>query len=295
MIVLAIAAVGWWLAPAPARVEPHPIAPVAVVAPTDGLEAVIVSTEGEVEKESDEGSWKKVAVGDRLGADDSLRTGGTGRAELKIGDKSQLTVTENTQLKVRELTRAVHQVQLAKGRLVARYDADGERVLRIEDEKGSAVAETKAAKFSILSNGTALAVATETGKVNLGAAGKTVDVAAGQQAIVRAGEAPSAPAPIPAEVWLKVAAMARIDKALCAVVEGSVDPGSEVAIDGAPVAVDPKGAFSADVPRKPNQVAARVAVRDISGRPRETMVACRKEPAAPPVKLKINWSDADAG
>jgi hypothetical protein len=285
-------------APSAAAIDaPAPAPAAATVARVDPerQEAVILSVEGKVEKIGGDGQWSAVGAGDRLLADDSLRTDKTGRAELAIGEKSRLTVTENTQLKVRELTRAVHQVQLTRGRLVASYDADGERVLRIEDEKGSAVAETRAAKFSILSNGQALAVATETGTVNLGAAGKAVEVKAGQQAFANAGEAPSAATPIPAEVLLKIARARQLDPSLCAVIEGTVNPGAELEVDGAIIPVEASGRFRADIVRRPGQTAARVAVRDASGRPVERMVACKAEGKAPPVKLKMNWTTTDAG
>lgn len=283
------------------RTPPPVVAPRELVAApvakidTEKQEATILSVEGNVEKIAVDGRWSPVVAGDRLLADDSLRTDMTGRAELAIGDKSRLTVTQNTQLKVRELTRAVHQVQLTRGRLVASYDADGERVLRIEDEKGSAVAETRAAKFSILSTGQALAVATETGTVNLGAAGKAVEVKAGQQAFANAGEAPSAATPIPAEVWLRVALRARGDATLCTVIEGTAAPGSEIEVDGVRIATDAKGEFKVDVPRKPGQASARLAMRDVTGRPKEMTLPCRSDGKAPRVKLKMNWNKTDAG
>jgi hypothetical protein len=283
----------------PSAVRPpvEPVKPVPAPAPAapERVEATILSVQGKVEKGALDGHWTQVAPGDRLLADDSLRTDKTGRAELAIGDKSRLTVTENTQLKVRELTQAVHKVQLSRGRLVASYDADGERVLRIEDEKGSAVAETRAAKFSILSNGQALAVATETGTVNLEAAGKAVEVKAGQQAFANVGEAPSAATPIPAAVLLKLARAQPGDASLCAVIEGNVDPGSELAVDGVPVVVEASGRFKAEVVRRAGQTSARVAVRDASGRPREQTVACAKDAKKPAVRLKMNWTATDAG
>ena len=302
-IVLVISLLGYLgartlFAEPPAAVVTAPPTPALAPAPPADparQEAVILSVEGKVERIGEGGQWSAVAAGERLTADDALRTDRTGRAELAIGDKSRLTVTENTQLKVRELTRAVHQVQLTRGRLVARYDADGERVLRIEDEQGSAVAETRAANFSILSSGRALAVATETGTVNLGAAGKSVEVKAGQQAFANVGLAPSAASPIPAEVLLKIARARQADPALCAVIEGTIDPSAQLEIDGAIIPVDASGRFKAEVARRPGQSAVRVAVRDVSGRPVEKTVGCSAEASAPPVKLKMNWTAIDAG
>ncbi len=299
LIVVAFAVVGslgarvLFAREAPPVAAPLP-APPSRPAHDERQEAVVVSMEGKVEKSGVDGQWVALTAGQRLLAEDSLRTDVDGHVELAIGDKSRLTVTENTQLKVRELTRAVHQVQLSRGRLVASYDADGERVLRIEDEKGLAVAQTKAAKFSILSNGRALAVATETGTVNLLAAGKTVDISAGQQAFARSGEAPSAATPIPADLLLKIARARGSDPSVCAVVEGTIDPGAQLELDGAPLSVDHGGHFLATVARVSGQTNARFAVTDALGRRVEKTVPCRAAPRAPPMKLKINWT-TDAG
>jgi hypothetical protein len=271
--------------------------PIVAHAPASEPEAIgakVVSVTGRVEKGSSDGRWIPVASGERLLPEDSLRTDPTGRAELTIGEKSSLAVGEGTQLKIRELSRVVHQVQLTRGRIVAHYDADGERVLRIEDEKGQAVAQTRAARFSVLANGQALAVATETGKVNLEAQGKSVEVSDGTQAVARDGEAPSAATPISAEVLLKIA-RAQADPTLCAVVEGTVDPGAEVELEGAAIPIDANGRFHVEVARQPGRTAARLAVRDASGRRREQQVACAREPRAAPMKLKMNWTAADAG
>ncbi len=279
---------------------PPPPAPVAVETPVvvspEKLDAVVVSVEGTVERFAGDAQWSPVVAGQHLVADDSLRTSSTGRAELSIGEKSRLTVTEQTELKVRELTRAVHQVQLTRGRLVAAYDDDGERVLRIEDEKGSAVAETRAAKFSILSNGRALAVATETGTVNLNAAGKTVAVAAGQQAFANAGEAPSSATPISAEVLLKIARAQQGGAAnVCAVIEGRIDPGSVLAIDGVDVEVSADGRFRAEVARREGQKALTAIVTDPWGRTVSRAIACNPAAKAQRLELKMNWTATDAG
>ncbi len=302
-IVLVIGLLGffgahWLFAEAPIQTATQVAQPIpgarASVDP-EKEEAVVVSVEGKVEKVAVDGRWVEVAAGDRLVADDALRTDKTGRAELAIGEKSRLTVTEDTQLKVRELTRAVHQVQLTRGRLVASYDADGERVLRIEDEKGSAVAETRAARFSILSNGQALAVATETGTVNLEAAGKAVEVKAGQQAFANVGQAPSAATPIHADVLLKIARALRADPSLCAVIEGTVDPGSQLDVDRTIIPVGANGRFRAEVARRPGRSAAEVTAQDPIGHLMKKTVQCSAQARAPPVKLQMNWEATDAG
>lgn len=284
-------------AAAPVDVPPPVVMPPAVVVPDVpvALAAVVVATEGLVERRAASGEWVKVSPGEQLVEDDGLRTDPLGRAELAVGNDSLLTVTASTELKIRELSPAVHQLQLKRGRLAARYDVDGKRVLEIEDENGQMVARTKGAKFSILASGQALAVATETGTVLLRAGGAEVEVGAGQQAHSYLGAAPSPVTPIRAEVLLKIARAGRPDPSLCVDIVGMVEPGAEVRLDGEQVRVEADGAFNAQVPRRAGRSSARVSIRDASGRPREQLVPCAREGPSPKVNLNLRWETPDAG
>src|SRR5207302_157301 len=84
------------------------------------------------------------------------------------------------QLTIREITDRVHRFQLARGRVKADYKPDAERVLRIESSGG--VVESRGARFSMLSTGTAVAIATDAGAVTLRAQEGSVEVGEGQQA-----------------------------------------------------------------------------------------------------------------
>jgi hypothetical protein len=268
--------------PAPAMDSaPEPVPGVAQQAPPAPVqqEAVVLSVAGSVEKARGSGAWSRLVPGEHLKADESIRTGKSGRTDLRIGDKSTLAVTESTQVTIRELTRAVHRFRLERGRLAVDYKPDGERVLKIESESSGAVAETRGARFSVLSTGSTIAVATETGSVNLRAAQREVEVREGQTAAVQQGEAPSAPepiAPVPIPLLLKVAAAIPSDsEQLCARVTGTAQPGAEVLVDGVPADVDREGRFSVAVPRKPpDKTAVLVAMRDAAGREQDRSVPC---------------------
>jgi hypothetical protein len=242
-------------------------------------EAVVLSVAGQVQRAGKDGAWGRLNPGERLKAEESIRTGAGGRTDLRIGEKSTLAVTESTQVTIQELTRAVHRFKLDRGRLAVDYKPDGERVLKIESEGAGAVAETRGARFSVLSTGTTLAVATETGAVNLRAAGHEVEVGQGLGAVVRSGDAPTAAAaiaPLPAELLLKVAAAVREEnEKLCAQISGVAEPGAEVLIDGTAAQVDREGRFSVAVPRRPREKAEiLVAMRDAAGRERSRSVPC---------------------
>ncbi|MFN7132718.1 MAG: FecR domain-containing protein [Myxococcales bacterium] len=257
-------------------------------------EARVVEASGGVERLRD-GGWVGVHTGERLRSHEALRTGPGGYAELAIGEHSRMTVAEETQLRVGELTRAVHRFRVGRGRVSVDYRSDGARVLRIENEDGRAVAETSGARFSVLGTGASFAVATETGLVNLEAAGRKVALGAGEESVALADGAPEAPRPIATAVLLKVARAADPDRAACAVVEGRAAPGAEVTVDGEPAQLGGDGAFRVRVARAPGKDGALVRVRDASGRTREERVRCAALPAAPKPErvdqLQIKWGD----
>ena len=256
-------------------------------------EAVVVSVTGSVERARGSGEWSSLAAGDTLQADESIRTAKGGRAHLRVGDRSTLAVTESTQVTIRELTRAVHRFRLDRGRLAVDYKPDGERVLKIEGEGAGAVAETHGARFSVLSTGSTVAVATELGSVQLRGAQGEVVVAGGQTATVRGGEPPNPPepiAPVPVPLLLKVAGtIPTDDEKFCTRVSGTAGSGAEVLVDGMPVKLDREGRFSVKVPRTPkDKETVLVAMRDAAGHEQSRSVPC--DPLDPRIRhLGIDW------
>src|SRR5207248_5470435 len=156
-------------------------------------EAIVEAVSGSVQRSTSRGAWAALVAGEHLRADDSLRTGKGSRTDLRIGDRSRLTVAESSQLTIREITQRVHRFQLKRGRVKADYKPDDQRVLRIESAGG--VAESHGARFSMLSTGTAVAIATDDGAVTLRSNDKAIEVAAGKQAVVVEGQAPAAAEP----------------------------------------------------------------------------------------------------
>ena len=255
----------------------------------DGPEqAVVTSVTGPVQRVHSGGPPVKLRIGERLQADDSIRTGKGGRISLRIGERSNLSVTDSTQVTIRELTHALHRFKLDRGRLAVDYQPDGERVLKIESEGSGAVAETSGARFSVLSTGSTIAVATETGSVNLRAADHLVAVGKGQQGVAREGSAPSAGAALPVKLLLKIAAADSPD--LCARVSGQTWPGSEVVVDGVPAEVDAAGRFEVRVARRPaDKKEVLVALRDPLGRKQTRTVPCGPEGEASVADLAMRW------
>jgi hypothetical protein len=247
--------------------------PVAVAASPQVVE--VLDAQGRIERLRGE-TWEPVASGQRLQADDTIRTAAGAGATLAIGDRSRLAVSDATQLTVREITAAVQRLRLSRGRISVDHQPDGARVLVVESERGDSVARAGAARFSVLATGTALAVATETGAVRLQSAGRSVEVGAGQQSVSFEGHAPSEASPVPIALLLKVARAARAARGSCTV-EGTVDPGAEVRVEGRPVDPGPQGRFAVRLPLEKGRTHATVVTRDAAGHVVQRRVGCSSE------------------
>lgn len=302
-LVALITGLGWavhghFVAPAPAGhapVAPAPAPAKAVASEPEAMVVVVMDVEGSVERGQGE-AWKPLQAGDTLGHADSIRANAGARAELRVGaEDSQLTLLEGTEVKVAEVTRAVHAFQLKRGRVKVNYLPSEGRVLHLETEDG-AVAETHGARFTLLRSGLTVAVATETGSVNLQSAGASVQVGAGEQSVAVAGQGPSAPVAIPKQVLLQVARRAS-GEALCATLVGQVRPGTEVWVDGAPAEVTREGRFQVRVSRSKGREGVRVEAKEPGGRVKEQLVAClpahtRTPAAGGKDEVEFNWDHA---
>ncbi|MBI5549176.1 MAG: FecR domain-containing protein [Deltaproteobacteria bacterium] len=296
-----LALAGWFLferflalpAPLPPAAQPapdlsQPMEPAQPRQDEPALGARATVVEGHVERSSGE-HWVNLTEGELLGASQSVRTAPGARVELEIGGAdSRLTIPERSEVGVGEVSRAVHRLKLRRGRIQVAYQPSGERVLRIEGEKGG-VAQTRGARFMMVSTGVAVAVATETGVVDLSAQGASVEVAAGQQAVATQGQRPSQAEPIPKEALLKVA-RAAADAESCAIVRGSARPGAEVTADGVAAQVDAQGRFEVRVPRRPGVSQVVVQAREVSGTSVLKQVACTERAPSVRSEVKVDWN-----
>lgn len=269
-----------------------PSAPAAREEPRAPEEAVVVFVAGSVESSDAGTGWQAVHVGQRLRVDESLRTALHARTDLQLSDRSKLTIAESSQVAIRELGEKVHRFRVRRGRISVDYKPSAQRVLIVENEGSDALAETSGARFTLLSTGTAVAIATETGGVDVKARGEAVHVSEGRQAVVLQGRPPSASEPIPVQALLKAANTApRPESDLCANVEGTAPPGAEVLIDGAPAPVSADGRFAARVASAKEKRAALVVMRDAAGREATRRIPCLGPPPPEP-KIRdfaIRW------
>jgi hypothetical protein len=286
-VLCVVLAAAWWIFSRSVYGGPTELrAAVPAPAPTPVDDAVVEAVTGSVQRNSSQGAWVEVVAGEHLRADDSLRTGKGSLTDLRIGDRARLTVAESSQLTIREITEKVHRFQLDRGRVKADYKPDDKRVLRIESAGG--VAESHGARFSMLSTGTAVAIATDEGAVTLRSNDKAIEVPAGKQAVAVEGQPPAAAEPIPASVLLKVANAAASTDGVCATIDGVAPPGTEITVDGVAAAVDADGRFHVPVAHAADGREVLVALRDASGREETRRVRC----VDPPPRIRdfaIHW------
>ncbi len=249
----------------------------------------VVEVKGRVSRET-EGKWVDVVAGQTLGVDDAVRTDKESSVSIKVGESSVIELAQEAEIKVRELSSSVQRLGLVRGRASVDYDEGGERVLRIENENGNAVAEVRAGKFSIMNTGGTVAVATETGSVDLSASGRKVEVAAGMQSVV-AGGAPSRPLTIPVDVLLRVADPGCItQKEPFYTVRGRTTPGSNVRVNDVGGAVQLDGRFVVRVPLRPGKNRIVVVTEDVTGREKRRVFPCvTHDPRANIEGIDINW------
>jgi hypothetical protein len=246
-------------------------APAVASAPDRRDDVELERVEGTLERLGP-GGWEPLPAGQLLRADDTIRTDAISRAILAIGDRARVTVSDATQLTLRENTVAAQRLRLSRGRISVDHQPDGARVLLVESDDGGSVARAGAARFSVLASGRSLAVATDTGVVRLQAAGGSVDIGAGQQAVSFRGEPPDPTMPIPAAVLLKIARTA-LGEGVCAV-DGLAERGAEVRVEGHLVEVRSDGRFSVRLPARRGAMRATVVTRDAAGHVAERRVPC---------------------
>ncbi len=255
----------------------------------DGV--IVAGVTGRVERRTADEGWRPVATGDRLGLNESLRTGHDSSAKLQVDERSRFELAEDGELSVRDLTETVHQFQLRGGRIQVDYQPSGQRVMRIESPDAKAVAEASSGKFGVLAAGKVVSVATVEGSVELTARDQTVEVGAGQTSSASDTWGPLDPRPIPKAVLLKVVDPGkRIVSAKRITLRGRTDPGARVEVNGRLVQVDARGRFRTRVPLEegPNRIV--VVSLDASGR-KEVHdlgeVIC--DPSAPVEDMQIDW------
>ncbi len=264
-----------------------------VAAPRVVHAAMLSATRGTVQvRRGDSGTWVDAAPGQVLDADDAVRAGRNAEARVTMGDGVEVRLSPRSELRVRELSEAVARVRLDEGHVTATVDDGKGRVLRVQAKGSDAEAESKGGTFGVVTDGRGqLAVATTTGSVKLSAKGESVDVAAGQASTVVAGSAPSAPAAVPASLFLKIGALAATQtNQTSTTVSGTTTPGSLVRVGDLTTTSDAKGRFAMKVPLRDGKNELAVEVLDATGRREDkrlpAVVVDRQKPT---IEADVKW------
>jgi hypothetical protein len=183
-----------------------------------------------------------LAAGDALRPDDALETAPGARVEL-AGGSYEVALEEGGRFDVQEITVELSRFRLGAGVASARVQEDPARAVEIE--AANVVARSTGGELAVSKAGDVVAVGVLRGGAELRAAGERVLLRAGEQSVARAGRAPSAPAPIPSSLLLKVSwPEQQTTNQRRIVVTGRTEPGATVVLGGESVEVGPDGRFT---------------------------------------------------
>lgn len=251
----------------------------------------VLRIDGTAERKSRGGQWSPMAQGDILSVEDSVRTKEESTLLLGLGTSSTIELNNASEIEVRELSGAVQRLGLVKGRASVDYRANGDRILNIENSDGTIVAKVDEGKFSILNNGRLVAVATETGSVDLSSDGQHVTVPQGMESVAVYGEAPTKPYQISAGAYLKLSAGAcRQQNENIAIVRGAVSIGSVVFINKHSIKINTDGSFIASVHLLSKNNKVTMKTTDVWGKTVSRTLVCLKPRVKAPIKkIDIDW------
>lgn len=253
--------------------EAPPAPPPEAMAESDeALELKLGIVAGPVEIRRGGGDWSAARVGDALRASDAVRTGDGATATLVGGDEYEVKMESGTEVAVDELTRSISRVLLGNGMATAQVKGTGRHTFEVKAEGSDALARTRGGTFTINNNATGtVAVGTREGDVEFTGQGKVVIVRAGQQSIVRPGQGPSDPAPIPSSLLLKVRWPTTRELAKKKLVlAGQVEPGARVEVGGRAVKVDDSGKFAHTLTLNEGKNALTVRAKSVGGAEEES-------------------------
>lgn len=273
-ILIAIAAMvplAWWLFLADPQ-KPLPLVPPVVAGVIDAgpraVEIKLGELTGTVQiRHGLDGGWQDAKPGDALLPSDGVRTTDGSYAVLVGGETWEVKMEPGTEVGIGDLKESITRLLLESGMAKATVKGQGRHTFEVRAQGSDASATTDGGVFTIASNGKGtVAVGTESGEVAFSGAGRVVIVRAGQQSLVKPGQAPSAPITIPSSLLLKVALPSR--KTINTprlVLRGEVPPGSMVEVQGRIVTVDDAGRFEVPVSLKEGKNPLNVRARSVGG------------------------------
>ena len=261
------------------------LASAAVGATSSSAQAVVTAKNGKVQVlRAADGSVEEAKVGDRLSARDALRTE-VGAADVAV-DGVRVRVHEGSRLEVRQIGNQELRARV-RGNVESEVDRTGR--LDVEMENSDATAHSEGGHFFVTADGRGVvAVASVTGTVNVAGGGKTVALTEGEVTHVsKSSPTPSKPVAALRRVLLSVQwpDQKETNKSTLPI-EGRVEPGSRVFVQGEPIAVEENGAFRFEVPLKKGKQKIAVVTVDALGRRKEVEGVVLRDDSLPDARVK---------
>lgn len=248
-------------------------------------EAVVTAKSGKVQVlRAADGTVAEAKIGDRLSVSDALRTE-VGDADLAV-EGVQVRVHESSRLELKQVGKQTLRARV-RGSVESQVGEKGR--LDVEIENSDATAHSDGGHFFVTADGRGVvAVASVTGSVNVAGGGKAVALNQGEVTrITRSAPTPSKPVAALRRVLLSVQwpDQKETNKATLPI-EGRVEPGSRVFVQGEPVTVEEGGTFRAQVPLRQGRQKIAVVTVDPSGRRQKVEGVVLRDDSLPDVKVK---------
>ncbi len=250
----------------------------------DAARLELAAASGDVTVVRADGTRVAAAAGLELRADDAVVAGPGARAELAAGASYRVVLEESGRVEVKEITAELSRFRLEGGLVSATVRDDPARAFEIESAR-DAVARTHGGELAVARGSGDVAVGVTRGEAEFRSGGSSVVIRAGEQSRAREGAAPTAPAPIPPSLLLKVSwPEERLTNRRRIVVTGRTHPGALVAVGGERVDVAPDGRFTKVVYLREGRQDVAVTARDVGGH--------RAEARSAPIVLDTRAPDA---
>jgi hypothetical protein len=250
-----------------------------------GGEAVVTAKAGKVQVlRAADGTVAEAKVGDRLSSRDALRTE-IGEADVAV-DGVRMRLLEGSRLELKQVGRQSLRARV-RGSIESEVEQKGN--LDVEVENSDATAHSQGGHFFVTADGRGVvAVASVTGTVNVAGGGKSIELNQGEVThITRSAPAPSKPVAALRRVLLSVQWPNKKETNKPSLpIEGRVEPGSRVFVQGEPVAVEEDGIFRAEVPLKQGKQKIAVFTVDALGRRKQVEGVVLRDDSLPDVKVK---------
>ncbi|MCY1032204.1 FecR domain-containing protein [Corallococcus sp. BB11-1] len=309
VLILAALPVGWFVflrePPAtPPVVAPAPAPVLAAAEPVaeQKVDLELSTFEGTVKvRRGADGEWLPAKKGMALFPTDMVSTGDGSYAVLVNGETFEVRMEAGTVVSVGELKSSLSKFLLDNGSATATVRGGKRHTFELKAGSSEVVASTDNGTFTMNNDkdkGTVRVGARE-GQVKLSGKDKDrfVIVRAGQESIVRKGDNPTAPTPLPKSLLLNVGWPKNQLRERKLLVTGQTDPGNRVEVNGVVALPDEAGRFTTTVVLKEGSNDVKVSARRVGGLVETSQGTVQVDTMKPPIGVdpKSLWEETAGG